>query len=129
VLGEVEVATDSEKLAVLNTLNEKWSKFPSLSAELILQEAPTLSKLDLNKLSWDELASLCSVLQIGTRLPAYFLRRRLDRHFDHIKKDDQFLFTEGVDAMTEPELHQASLERGLKVLGLSFVNLQRQLKE
>lgn len=100
-----------------------------LSSKQILQHKDLLLSLTSCRLTRRHYGAVCSVLNLGTRTFTFRLRSHLKRHSEILVKDDALLFTEGVESLTDTELHEALLERGLLVLGLSRIQQEDQLIE
>ncbi|CAD7705180.1 unnamed protein product [Ostreobium quekettii] len=71
-------------------------------------------ELTLDNLDRVQLVSMCQFVGLSPFGTDSFLRARLRAHLGYIKRDDSVIRSEGVDALTEDELRQASRARGMR---------------
>jgi len=115
---------------VFNELNDKCKDSAFLTVSQVIEQENLLRQLTIEKLNYSQTAAICSMVEKGTRLPLYFLKRRLLKHLEFLQQDDKILYEEGKwSELDEAELDQAMLERGLKVLNLQLHDLEDQLQE
>eukprot|EP01114_Cavostelium_apophysatum_P016614 TRINITY_DN4769_c0_g1_i3.p1 TRINITY_DN4769_c0_g1~~TRINITY_DN4769_c0_g1_i3.p1 ORF type:complete len:398 (-),score=71.40 TRINITY_DN4769_c0_g1_i3:93-1286(-) len=119
----------SDKLNIISKLDSKWKSLPYLTSKNVVAEADLLSQLKLKSLTRSEVAALSSMLGLGTRMPTFWLKRKLIEHFKMLEDDNKLLQKEGVESLSEDELDAATMERGLRVIHLSLDALERQLNE
>ena len=59
--------------------------------------------------------------------PKFMLKKRLGKHMDYIRKDDDLLQKEGIDGLSFSELQLANEERGMRSLEVSKEHLEKSL--
>eukprot|EP01116_Phalansterium_solitarium_P024767 TRINITY_DN9162_c0_g1_i1.p1 TRINITY_DN9162_c0_g1~~TRINITY_DN9162_c0_g1_i1.p1 ORF type:complete len:410 (-),score=85.91 TRINITY_DN9162_c0_g1_i1:443-1672(-) len=103
---------------------------PSLSSERVIDNRAVLeSNFRLEDLSFKQLASLASILGVGTRVPKAWLLRRIRAHVDYLLGDDKRILEEGIASLSGTELQEAIFDRGMKLLGLTRPALEAELAE
>ncbi|CAD7704609.1 unnamed protein product [Ostreobium quekettii] len=71
-------------------------------------------EITLDNLDRVQLVSMCQFVGLSPFGTDSFLQTRLRAHLGYIKRDDLVIRSEGVDALTEDELRQASRARGMR---------------
>lgn len=71
------------------------------------------SELTLENLTKDQLSAMCRMLDIRAFGSVWVLRFKLQEKLRQIQQDDVLIRNEGVDSLSEAELKQACIERGI----------------
>ncbi|ORZ14727.1 LETM1-like protein-domain-containing protein [Absidia repens] len=82
----------------------------------------------LDQIDRAHLASYCRFMGLNGYGTRSMLRKRLDKHFDYLNKDDKLISQEGVDSLSLPELQRATEERGMRSVDMDQNHLQQGLK-
>lgn len=127
----LEHARNNENIITLNEVVEHMIKMNEIvSSQLIIQHKDLLQEnFKLEMLSYSQLAALCSVFNLGTRGPTFYLRMRFNNYFEELLSDDKMIQNEGVETLTKDELVDACFERGLKVLEVDDDIKRKQISE
>ncbi|EGN95445.1 hypothetical protein SERLA73DRAFT_186448 [Serpula lacrymans var. lacrymans S7.3] len=83
--------------------------------------------LTLDNLSRPQLVSMCRYMGINAFGTDNFLRGALRSRLMTLRRDDQAIFTEGVDELSASELQAACQSRGIRTGGLSPARLRDEL--
>ncbi|XP_041914824.1 LETM1 domain-containing protein LETM2, mitochondrial isoform X2 [Alosa sapidissima] len=86
-------------------------------------------ELTLEHLERPQLVALCKLLELQPIGTNNLLRFQLLMQLRNIKSDDEMIATEGVTGMTVAELQAACRSRGMRSLGLTTDQLQKQLQQ
>jgi len=66
-----------------------------------------IKQFDIDSLSWWHLKSCAGYLGLFGILPKNILKIRLDEYLDYIKFDDEFIYDEGIESLTEGNYSEA----------------------
>ncbi|SAM05606.1 hypothetical protein [Absidia glauca] len=83
---------------------------------------------ELNQIDRPHLASYCRFMGLNGYGTRGMLKKRLDKHFEYLKKDDKLLAQEGMESLTLPQLQQAIEERGMRSVDMDQSHLRQGLK-
>ncbi|KAJ8005761.1 hypothetical protein DPEC_G00121250 [Dallia pectoralis] len=86
-------------------------------------------ELTLEHLERPQLVALCKLLELQPIGTNNLLRFQLMMQLRNIKADDEVIATEGVPAMSVPELQAACRSRGMRSLGLTTDQLRQQMQQ
>ncbi|XP_037495019.1 mitochondrial proton/calcium exchanger protein [Jatropha curcas] len=113
----------------LDGFMSKVRKGARVSNEEILGFAKLFNdELTLDNISRPRLVNMCKYMGISPYGTDAYLRYMLRRRLQEIKNDDKMIQAEGVESLSETELHQACRERGLLGL-LSVEEMRQQLRD
>ncbi|WJZ91483.1 hypothetical protein VitviT2T_010550 [Vitis vinifera] len=85
-------------------------------------------ELTLDNISRPRLVNMCKYMGISPYGTDAYLRYMLRKRLQWIKNDDRMIQAEGVESLSEAELHQACRDRGLLGL-LSVEEMRQQLRD
>eukprot|EP00013_Stygamoeba_regulata_P015059 CAMPEP_0177680450 /NCGR_PEP_ID=MMETSP0447-20121125/30178_1 /TAXON_ID=0 /ORGANISM="Stygamoeba regulata, Strain BSH-02190019" /LENGTH=968 /DNA_ID=CAMNT_0019189779 /DNA_START=104 /DNA_END=3010 /DNA_ORIENTATION=- len=101
-----------------------------LSADEIVGVAKHFKdEVTLDQLGREQLVALCRLLNQKPFGTTGFLRYRLKRVVQDLKKDDRLIAEEGVKELNLEELQQACQARGMRSLNLSANSMRKQLEQ
>ncbi|KZT33992.1 LETM1-domain-containing protein [Sistotremastrum suecicum HHB10207 ss-3] len=83
--------------------------------------------LTLDNLSRPQLHSMCRYMNINAFGTDNFLRGTIRGRLTQLRRDDHQIDTEGINALSVPELQQACQSRGIRTLGVSPSRLREEL--
>ncbi|RKP22726.1 LETM1-like protein-domain-containing protein [Syncephalis pseudoplumigaleata] len=83
----------------------------------------------IEQLSKEHLAAYCRFLGLSDIGGQSMLRRRLIKHLDYLRLDDELIQREGVDSLSEELLRDAAEERGIRSQHVDTVKLRAELQE
>uniref|UniRef100_A0A0K0F6L8 Letm1 RBD domain-containing protein n=1 Tax=Strongyloides venezuelensis TaxID=75913 RepID=A0A0K0F6L8_STRVS len=87
-------------------------------------------EITLDNLAFSQLKALCRLLSIQAIGSPDFLRLQLKRKLHELQSDDKLIVSEGgIDALSDIEVQQACLARGMRAFGISEKRLRRQLRQ
>ncbi|KAI0031695.1 LETM1-like protein-domain-containing protein [Vararia minispora EC-137] len=83
--------------------------------------------LTLDNLSRPQLVSMCRYMGINAFGTDNFLRNAIRSRLVQLRRDDQLIFAEGIDALSTSELQAACQSRGIRAYGISPARLREEL--
>ena len=86
-------------------------------------------ELTLDSLTRPQLIALCRLLELKPIGPDAILRFQLRMQLRRLMADDRMIHSEGIAALTVPELQQACRARGMRALGVAEERLRLQLSQ
>lgn len=99
-------------------------KTHNLSTDEVLMVAKKFGNdVTLENLSHQQIKTMCKFMGINAFGTDVFLRYQIRTHLNKLHKDDQMIFFEGIDTLSETELQKACLERGINK------NMRQELKQ
>ena len=113
----------------------KIVKRPSLdSKETLIEEMIKFSALirdqfTLDSLNRSHLLALSKLLNLSITGPNSYLRLKLHSKFNRLKIDDKLITKEGIESLTDEELHTACHERAMNTLEIDAKQLRSQLQQ
>lgn len=87
------------------------------------------SDLTLDNLSRPQLVSMCRYMNINAFGTDNFLRYTIRSRMKKLKADDLVIETEGISALSLPELQAACQSRGIRTLGVAEEHLASELRQ
>ncbi|KAF9910398.1 hypothetical protein EC991_006663 [Linnemannia zychae] len=102
---------------------------PPTTAEMIRVARLFGDELTVDNLMRPQLLSMCRYMNLNAFGTDNFLRYQIRTSMRSIRKDDTLIMTEGVDSLTEPELHAACQSRGINIIDVSSDRLRRELSQ
>ncbi|KAF9212574.1 hypothetical protein BGZ59_006576 [Podila verticillata] len=82
---------------------------------------------DYEMIDREHLSSFCKFMGLNGFGPKFMLKKRLGKHMDYIRNDDELLQQEGIDGLSFSELQLANEERGMRSLEVSKEHLEKSL--
>ncbi|KAF9909003.1 hypothetical protein EC991_009185 [Linnemannia zychae] len=82
---------------------------------------------DYNMIDREHLGAFCKFMGLSGFGPKFMLKKRLSKHMNYIKHDDELLQKDGIDSLTFAELQLANEERGMRSLDVSKEHLEKSL--
>ncbi|KAG0019101.1 hypothetical protein BGZ81_009936 [Podila clonocystis] len=82
---------------------------------------------DYEMIDREHLSSFCKFMGVSGFGPKFMLKKRLGKHMDYIREDDELLQKEGIDGLSFSELQVANEERGMRSLEVSKEHLEKSL--
>ncbi|KAF9382766.1 hypothetical protein CPB97_006938 [Podila verticillata] len=82
---------------------------------------------DYEMIDREHLSSFCKFMGLNGFGPKFMLKKRLGKHMDYIRNDDELLQKEGIDGLSFSELQLANEERGMRSLEVSKEHLEKSL--
>ncbi|KAG9066543.1 hypothetical protein KI688_012451 [Linnemannia hyalina] len=104
-------------------------ELPPTTAEMIRVARLFGDELTVDNLSRPQLLSMCRYMNLNAFGTDNFLRYQIRTSMSSIRKDDKLIMTEGVDSLTEPELHAACQSRGINATDVSSSRLRTELAQ
>ncbi|KAF9544007.1 hypothetical protein EC957_000276 [Mortierella hygrophila] len=104
-------------------------ELPPTTAEMIRVARLFRDELTVDNLSRPQLLSMCRYMNLNAFGTDNFLRYQIRTSMSSIRKDDKLIMTEGVDSLTEPELHAACQSRGINATDVSSSRLRTELAQ
>lgn len=86
-------------------------------------------EITLDNISRPQLVSLCKYMGLSPYGPDVYLRQQLRKQLRAIKSDDEIIMKEGLESLTEEEIKQACLERGMRASGVPAGTYRRNLQQ
>lgn len=83
--------------------------------------------LTLDNLSRPQLVSMCRYMGLNAFGTDNFLRGAIRSRLMSLRRDDQLIHTEGIDALSTAELRHACQSRGIRTTGIPTSGLQEEL--
>ena len=83
--------------------------------------------LTLDNLSRPQLVSMCRYMGLNAFGTDNFLRGAIRSRLAQLRRDDNAIFSEGIDALSTSELQAASQSRGIRAWGVSPARLREEL--
>ncbi|KAF9143906.1 hypothetical protein BGX30_014390 [Mortierella sp. GBA39] len=104
-------------------------ELPPTTAEMIRVARLFGDELTVDNLSRPQLLSMCRYMNLNAFGTDNFLRYQIRTNMSSIRKDDKLIMTEGVDSLTEPELHAVCQSRGINATDVSSSRLRTELAQ
>ncbi|VDB99117.1 unnamed protein product [Peniophora sp. CBMAI 1063] len=83
--------------------------------------------LTLDNLSRPQLVSMCRYMGLNAFGTDNFLRGAIRSRLAQLRRDDNAIFSEGIDALSTSELQNAAQSRGIRAYGVSPARLREEL--
>lgn len=130
-MSVTEKGTSNEKLKEFGKFIRKTrtSDNPPSNGEIIKYSQIFEDEITLDNLPYDQLKALCLIMMVSPIGPSELLRFQIRLKLRELKADDQLIRREGIDSLSDEELQNACISRGMRSLGVSKDRLKANLKQ
>ena len=130
VADETKLKSGEARAEELTSFMGKVQAGEPVDNESILRMANLFGdKLTLSTLTRPQLQNMCKYMGISPYGTTGYLRFQLENRFETIKQDDLMIMDEGVDSLSDEELVQAAISRGMRGVGVDLDKLRAQISE
>lgn len=133
-----EISVSSQQTEKANPKLKEFARFinktrtdldPPSNIDIIKYSKIFEDEITLDNIPYDQLKALCLIMMISPIGTGNFIRFKLRLKLQELKADDQMIRMEGVDALSNEELQNACVQRGMRSVGVTIDRMREGLNQ